>query len=51
MDKEFFPDPDKFDPSRFAKDNTDANLPYYPLSAGPRYCIGKYLISLKSFSK
>lgn len=49
MDKEFFPDPDKFDPSRFAKDNTDANLPYYPLSAGPRYCIGKYLISLKKF--
>lgn len=36
-----FPDPDKFDPSRFSK-NDIKPYTYLPFSAGSRNCIGTY---------
>lgn len=40
---EFFPEPEKFDPLRFSKENatTIQNYTYLPFGEGGRYCIGK----------
>lgn len=42
MDEKYFPNPEKFDPSRFeGEDLGQEKLPYYPAGGGPRYCMGK----------
>lgn len=45
MDEVYFPNPFKFDPSRFEKENASDDMPYYPLGAGPRYCLGKIIFA------
>jgi cytochrome P450 len=39
----YFPDPDRFDPDRFAEpvQSTRPRLAYYPFSAGQRVCLGQ----------
>ncbi len=42
---EHWPDPDRFDPERFAGDRTNSNrnFTYFPFGAGPHMCIGIHL--------
>lgn len=43
-DEKYYPDPKKFDPSRFfvenCKNKTFTEMPYMPFGDGPRNCIG-----------
>lgn len=43
MDENYFPDPNRFDPSRFeGEDHLNLEtFPFYPAGAGPRYCLGQ----------
>lgn len=39
----YWPDPDCFDPERFAaSDGNKKDRPYFPFSLGPRRCVGEY---------
>lgn len=42
-DEQFYPDPQKFDPTRFSCENKTGSieLPYLPFGDGPRKCIGQ----------
>lgn len=46
MDPQYFPNPSKFDPERFSSENKANIVPftYLPTGAGPRVCIGMYLV-------
>lgn len=45
-DEKYFPDPQRFDPTRFFGDNKERieKLTYFPFNEGPRACLGKVSI-------
>ena len=49
-DDKFFPDPEKYDPSRFYSENKAGksiiDMPYLAFSVGPRTCIGQRMAKL-----
>jgi len=45
---DYWPDPDRFDPDRFADTGAARNeRPYFPFSLGPRRCLGEYFSFLE----
>lgn len=45
---QYWPDPDRFDPDRFALASADKKeRPYFPFSLGPRRCLGEYFSFLE----
>lgn len=44
-DPEYFPNPEKYDPERFAENKKESRpaYTYMPFGEGPRMCIGKYI--------
>lgn len=51
-DEKYYPEPEKFDPSRFfdenCKNRTFTEMPYMPFGDGPRNCIGIKLGKLET---
>lgn len=46
--EKYWPQPDRFDPDRFAGDAaTRKDRPYFPFSLGPRRCLGEYFSFLE----
>jgi cytochrome P450 len=47
--EELWPEPERFDPARFAQDNAGkkGDRPYFPFSLGPRRCLGEYFSFLE----
>jgi cytochrome P450 len=47
--EEFWPEPDRFDPERFAADGAPkkGERPWFPFSLGPRRCLGEYFSFLE----
>lgn len=46
--EKYWPQPDRFDPDRFAGDTaTRKDRPYFPFSLGPRRCLGEYFSFLE----
>ena len=44
----YWPDPERFDPTRFAlSDTPKKDRPYFPFSLGPRRCLGEYFSFLE----
>ncbi|MGB5333099.1 MAG: cytochrome P450 [Woeseiaceae bacterium] len=44
----YWPDPNTFDPERFARtDKASKDQPYFPFSLGPRRCLGEYFSFLE----
>lgn len=46
---QFFPDPLRFNPERFSKENLDKIVPcsYMPFGVGPRTCLGSHFGTLQ----
>lgn len=47
-DENYFPNPTKFDPKRFAEKNRSPSMSYIPFGDGPRNCIGMRLGKLQT---
>ncbi|KAF2890585.1 hypothetical protein ILUMI_15588 [Ignelater luminosus] len=49
-DKQFYPNPDRFDPERFSDENKGSIYPYsyIPFGSGPRSCIGNRFALLET---
>ncbi|XP_031355494.1 cytochrome P450 9e2-like [Photinus pyralis] len=50
LDEKYYPDPDRFDPERFSKENRINIVPYtyVPFGVGPRSCIGNRFALLET---
>jgi cytochrome P450 len=44
----FWPDPDRFDPTRFVGDQDRPRYAYFPFGGGPRSCIGEHFAMLEA---
>lgn len=44
-DEKYFPNPERYDPSRFEENVNENELVHFPFGFGPRACIGMYCIS------
>jgi cytochrome P450 len=47
-DARFWPDPDRFDPTRFVGEQNRPQFAYMPLGGGGRVCMGRHLALLES---
>lgn len=48
MDKNYYEEPEKFNPDRFSDVNSPGKSPYLPFGDGPRNCIGMRLGKLQA---